>query len=334
MTRTRIGALAAALVCLAACEPVAVAPEPSAAPTSIVEPTPTTTAEQPTATVIPGPTTTTVIPTPTVTAQPPTTVVVPPPVTVTPTPTTTTVVPAPPAGRVYPWHTNIVSTTFWVGEIFDPQLPDGSQVCSTYDSAWALHWSGISNGKAGSGSDCEGSPVGGCDGAPVKDNPCATEPRTAPDFWPTKVTPRENPFYLDLPFDDMNDSTGFKSRCQVIPWAKDDPSHCGDTKNSYMKNRWVHLVGASGRDCYGQIEDAGPSSGSAYHDSAYVFGADDKRPAHKDFNNAGLDVSPALNGCLGFRDLDGENDTVRWQFIDQPPAGPWTRIVTTSGVTP
>lgn len=330
--RALVAALAFAL--LTACGPVTTTPEPSSAPASTSEtaPTttevpPTTTAEQPTATMLPGPTTTTLIPTPTVTAQPP-------PVTVTPSPTTTTVVPAPPAGRAYPWHTNIVSTTFWVGEIFDASIPDGSQVCSTYDSQWALHWGGIKTGVAGKGTDCEGSPTGSCDGVPGKST-CATEVRKAPDFWPTKVTPRENPFYLDLPFDDMNDSTGFKTRCTVIPWAKDDPAHCDDTKNSYMKNRWVHLVGASGRDCYGQIEDAGPSSGSAYHDSDYVFGTNDARPANKKFGAAGADVSPALNGCLGFAELDGDGDHIRWQFVDvsDVPPGPWTKVVTTSGVT-
>ena len=28
----------------------------------------------------------------------------------------------------YPWHTDIVATTFWVGEVFDPNASDGSQV--------------------------------------------------------------------------------------------------------------------------------------------------------------------------------------------------------------
>ena len=48
--------------------------------------------------------------------------------------------PVSPSG--YPVHTNIVSTTFWVGEIFNASIADGSQVCSTYDSLWAFHWSG------------------------------------------------------------------------------------------------------------------------------------------------------------------------------------------------
>ncbi|MFZ7088526.1 LysM domain-containing protein [Curtobacterium sp. RRHDQ10] len=47
-----------------------------------------------------------------------------------------------------------------------------------------------------------------------------------------------------------------------------------------------------------------------------------------------MDVSPALNGCLGYA-LDGEDDRVDWRFLDdhEVPAGPWTTLVTTSGLT-
>jgi hypothetical protein len=244
----------------------------------------------------------------------------------------------PGSGRVYPVHTGIVSTTFWVGEVFDPSLPDGSQVCSTYDAQWAYHWSGVINGTASASSTaCPRSVVGGCDGVPGPGT-CATEPRTAANgYFPTKVAPKENPFYLDLPFDDLNDSTGFATRCNVIPWANDPgyAGHCNDGNFSYMKNRWVKLTGPNGNTCYGQVEDAGPSSGSKYHDSTYVFGANDARPANKLFNGAGADVSPALNGCLGYSELDGQNDKVNWQFVDAAdvPPGPWTQIITTSGVT-
>lgn len=288
-------------------------------------------------TTAPVPTSTVVVPTPTVTAQPPTTTVVPPPVTVTPVPTTT--VPPPVTGKVYPWHTKIVATTFWVGEIFDPKLPDGSQVCSTYDSKWALHWSGLTTGTVPSNADgCPGSPKGGCDGVPGAKGTCSTEARDASNgYFPKspKVTPRENPFYLDLPYDDINDPIGFKDRCKNIPWAADDLAHCGDTKNSYMKNRWVRIVGPNGKTCYGQNEDAGPSHGSLYHDAAYVFGANDKQPIQGQFGNAGMDVSPALNGCLGFSELDGDGDKISWQFVDRKdvPEGPWTRVVTISGFT-
>lgn len=47
-----------------------------------------------------------------------------------------------------------------------------------------------------------------------------------------------------------------------------------------------------------------------------------------------MDVSPALNGCLGFSNLDGQDDRVDWQFVDEEdvPDGPWRRIITTSQV--
>lgn len=250
------------------------------------------------------------------------------------------------SGRDYPVHSNIVATTFWIGEVFDPALPDGSQVCSTYDAQWAFHWSGIDRGRVPeSAGGCPGSIVGGCDGvANTLHETCETEPRTAGNnFFPgSGLTPLANPFYLDLPYDDLHDPVGFRERCNVIPWASDPgyAGHCDDGPDadqpfSYMKNRWVRITGPSGNVCYGQIEDAGPSHDDLYHDAAYVFGADDARPIQQHFNNAGMDVSPALNGCLGFRELNGENDRVTWQFVDDidVPDGPWTVTITTSGVS-
>lgn len=219
------------------------------------------------------------------------------------------------SGRAYPLHTAIISTTFWVGEIFDPTAPDGSQVFSTFDSKWEVHY-------------------GGCDGDATSGS-CQTEARAADNgFFPRKMTPLENPFYLDLPFDDLNDATAFAMRATVIPWAS-DPGYAGrasDRSFSFMKNRWVKLSRA-GHVCYGQIEDAGPGQ---YHDAAYVFGSGDARPANTRFNGAGMDVSPALNGCLAFTELNGQNDAVSWQFVDDidVPDGPWKRLVTTSGITP
>jgi hypothetical protein len=249
-----------------------------------------------------------------------------------------------------PLHTNIVATTFWVGEIFNASLSDGSQVCSTYDSKWALHHTGKQLGGS-TDTGCGGSPVGGCDGpstgSTLSSFTCTTEKRTAANgYFPTsQPTPLENPFYLDLPFDDINDSVAFKQRCQTIPWAAaanaaSGTNHCADSNYSYMKNHWVQLTGPNGKTCYGQVEDAGPSSGSLYHDAAYVFGSNDARPANKKFSGdssqgAGTDVSPALNGCLGFADLDGDNDRVSWRFVDRAavPAGPWLTVETTSQVT-
>lgn len=246
--------------------------------------------------------------------------------------------PPPPTGRSYPLHTRIVSTTFWVGEIFNGSLADGSQVCSAYDANWAFHWSGVNKGTVpASAAGCAGAIIGGCDGV-ASGSACNTERRTAANgYFPTQATPLENPFYLDLPFDDVNDATAFKERCAVVPWANDPgyAGHCTDAGFSYMKNRWVKIVGPNGHTCYGQNEDAGPSHGSLYHDAAYVFGANDARPVQGQFNDAGMDVSPALNGCLGYAELDGENDLVTWSFVDYAdvPDGPWKKVVTTRQVS-
>lgn len=220
-------------------------------------------------------------------------------------------------GRSYPAHTSIVSTTFWVGEIFDPNASDGSQMISTYDSSWYAHF-------------------GGCDGVNngTGVNQCQTERRTAANgFFPLHLVPKQNPFYLDLPFDDLNDSTAFRQRATVIPWANDPgyAGHARDTNFSYMKNRWVQ-ISRQGRTCYGQIEDAGPGK---YHDATYVFGSNDARPANSRYGGAGMDVSPALNGCLAFTELDGDSDRVTWRFVDavDVPPEPWkTTLTTTQGV--
>ncbi|MEJ1231100.1 MAG: hypothetical protein WDM88_11450 [Galbitalea sp.] len=239
--------------------------------------------------------------------------------TPTPTPTrkpTPTPTPTPPpstAANAYPWHTRIVSTTFWVGEIFDPTASDGSQVISTYDTNWYANY-------------------GGCDGQIVK-NACQTEKRTATNgYFPVHMTPKQNPFYLDLPFDDINDSAAYARRGQVIPWAS-SPAYAPylhDPSVSLMKNRWVELTKGTAT-CYGQIEDAGPGD---YNDATYVFGTNDARPQNTRYNGAGLDVSPALNGCLGFAELDGDGDALSWRFVEanQVPAGPWLQIVTSTPV--
>ena len=213
----------------------------------------------------------------------------------------------------YPWHTDIVATTFWVGEVFDPHAADGSQLYSAYDSQWYDSY-------------------GGCDGV-IAGGVCVTEARSADNgFFPTSMTPRENPFYLDLPVDDINEPAVFEARDTVVPWAGGLPyaEHRGDPSFSYLKNRWVELRRGD-RVCFGQVQDGGPG---VYDDVDYVFGSDDRRPANSRYNGAGLDVSPALTGCLGFTDINGAENRVSWRFVERRdvPEGPWTRLITTSQV--
>lgn len=260
------------------------------------------------------------------------------------------------AATPQPMHTNIVATTYWVGENFQ-DTGDGSQVCSAYDSNWAMHWApNDTEGNQGKlrqpNSGCNGSSIGGCDGVPGGISggqlKCATEVRTAannyfPSWASASRMPRENPFYLDLPYDDINEPdgnfTGRATRCNDIPWRNDSgyAGRCTDYNFSYMKNRWV-MIKANGKTCYGQIQDAGPAdeeNGSPhYDDRAYVFGSSDARPLNKSYGKAGMDVSPALNGCLGFSELDGIEKGVSWQFVEAKdvPQGPWTKVITTSQV--
>lgn len=214
-------------------------------------------------------------------------------------------------GRTLPWHLCLVATTFWVGEIHDPNAEDGSQMISAYDGWWYDRY-------------------GGCDGD-TTDGTCQTEERIpSNDFFPRNMQPKENPFYLDLPFNDVSNATAFSLR-HLIPWAE-DPGYAGNLQNtnfSYLKNRWVELQ-FQDKTCFAQIADAGPA---VYDDFEYVFGENDVRPKSQEYDNAGLDVSPAVVGCLGFIELNGTQTGVSWRFveaIDVPP-GPWKKVVTTSG---
>jgi hypothetical protein len=273
------------------------------------------------------------------------------PIQPTPTPTSTPTSPTPSApqsttGRSYPLHTNINSTTYWVGEQFQATA-DGSQVCSAYDSQWQYSFFHVKTGT-NTASGCQGAPTGGCDallktpGAKCDDiNSVASLRTPANGYFPTGLPQiYESPFYLDLPYDDYNqsnttDTTGYATRCQDVPWAN-DPGFAGNCTNqafSYMKNRFVKIM-ANGKTCYGQIEDAGPADdghgNGNYADAAYVFGTNDARPYNKSYNSAGMDVSPALGACLG--GTFNTDLTVNWQFVDNVdvPAGPWKTIVTTT----
>jgi hypothetical protein len=200
----------------------------------------------------------------------------------------------------YPLHENVRATTFWVGEIYDLSAGvEGQNIASAYDGRWMEHY-------------------GGCDGI-RRDGVCQSEPRTAANGWfPSSMTPSENPFYLALPFDDVNDPVAFAQR-NKMPWAGDRgyAGHLLDRHFSYMKNRWVGVTGPGGT-CYGQIEDAGPAQ---YHDFAYVFGRAEPVAGY------GVDLSPALFHCVGLRN-DAGVGTVDWRFVDVPPDGPWKRVVT------
>ena len=205
------------------------------------------------------------------------------------------------AQSTYPVHTGITATVFWIGEPVGNGSTENNAI-SAYDDHWLADYGGFDDWRSF---------------------------RTFPFFPP--FTPRENPFYLDLPFDDINNARAHALRRSVVPWASRDAAQLAGPKPfSLMKNRWVKLWHGT-HTCYGQVEDAGPY---VYDDAAYVFGTHNQRPRSKRANNAGLDVSPALRDCLHFDTLNDEDNKVGWRFVDRAgvAVGPWTRVITTRQV--
>lgn len=208
-------------------------------------------------------------------------------------------VPTDPAasGRDFPVHTGITAAVFWIGE----PIGNGSSednALSAWDDEWQERYGGYDDYENRNG------------------------------YYPLGFIPKENPFYLDLPYNDFDDNGARKPNAHnVVPWAGEKE---WGPRESMMKNRWVKIT-YEGNTCYGQIEDAGPYE---YDDHAYVFGTDDQRPKNKRANSAGMDVSPALRDCLKFRGLNNVNNKVDWQFVDfsDVPDGPWKEIVTTSQI--
>jgi len=184
---------------------------------------------------------------------------------------------------IYPLHKNISVTTFWIGET--GSVDNG--YISNHESAWDDKW--LSN-------------YGGVD------DPTGNRI--------TSFTPKENPFYVALPYNDF-DETGAKKvdLASYIPWATssaDDYSIC--------KNRWVMIVKGD-KTVYAQWEDVGPFGED---DKEYVFS--NALPKNTINNHAGIDVSPAVRDYLDLKDID----VVDWKFVDDidVPEGAWKKIVT------
>lgn len=185
----------------------------------------------------------------------------------------------------YPWKSDIVTTTFWIGERSSKNNPVPNR-SSSWDKDWASHYGGT-------------------------DTPTRRE-RT--DFRPAAFVPGQNPFYVALPYNDVQ-ANGHKPEAQkIIPWFKDEFRAPGQ---SVCKGRWV-AIRFKGRTVYAQWEDCGPFRTDH---SAYVFG--DERPKKNLNKGAGLDVSPAVRDALGMDDTD----VTDWKFVDfdEVPHGPWAK---------
>jgi hypothetical protein len=191
--------------------------------------------------------------------------------------------PAPRPGEKFPWKEKIVTTTFWVGEAPTKNNPVPNHV-SSWDENWAANFGGT-------------------------DDPDITK---RVSYLPAAFVPRQNPFYVALPYNDLTRGGHKIEAAQVIPWFKKDFQRPGKT---VLKGRWV-AIRFQGRTAYAQWEDCGPFRTDHYQ---YVFG--NERPKANLNRGAGLDVSPAVRDFLGM----AGTDVTDWRFadFDEVPQGPW-----------
>jgi hypothetical protein len=183
----------------------------------------------------------------------------------------------------FPWKTNIVTTVFWIGE-----QAGGNNPVPNYKSSWDANWTGNYGGF---------------------DNP---EPSSRRNYIPVGFTPRQNPFYVALPYNDVTHGQFKPEAPLVIPWFKAAYSEPG---RSVCKGRWL-AVRKGNRTCFAQWEDCGPFRTDHFQ---YVFQGE--RPKPNLNHGAGLDVSPAVRDYLGLQ----PTDVTDWQFVEvrDIPPGPW-----------
>ena len=186
----------------------------------------------------------------------------------------------------YPWKRDIVTTTFWIGE-----SPTKNNPVPNHASSWDMDWA---------------KKYGGTD---------SPDKNARVDFRPASFVPGQNPFYVALPYNDVQASGHKPEASRVIPWFKDDFKGKGKT---VCKGRWV-AIRFKDRVTYAQWEDCGPFRTDH---SAYVFGSE--RPKPNLNKGAGLDVSPAVRDYLGMND----SDVTDWKFVDfnEVPDGPWAKL--------
>jgi hypothetical protein len=194
---------------------------------------------------------------------------------------------APPQpGRGYPWKSQIVTTVFWIGEKPTENNPVPNRA-SCWDKEWSKSYGGF-------------------------DDPSSSH---RSDYTPVKFTPRQNPFYCALPYNDKAANGHRPEASRVVPWFKDAYTGPGV---SVCKDHWI-AIRKGNKVAYAQWEDAGPFRTDHWQ---YVFG--NERPKPNLNRGAGLDVSPAVRDYLGL----SETDVTDWQFVDfkDVPRGPWSKL--------
>lgn len=186
---------------------------------------------------------------------------------------------------VYPWRQRIMTTTFWIGESAAKNNPVPNDK-SSWDTQWEQNFGGYDTPD-------KGQRIG---------------------FRPAGFIPRQNPFYIALPYNDIDRNGTKPTASKVIPWFSKRFERNG---KSVIKGQWI-AIHYGGRVCFAQWEDVGPFKTDHWQ---YVFG--NERPAQNRNKAAGLDVSPAIRDYLGLKG----NDYTDWKFVEihEVPRGPWTK---------
>ena len=194
--------------------------------------------------------------------------------------------PPPSATQAFAWKQNIVTTVFWIGE-----EPSGNNPVPNRSSSWDKDWTRNYGGF---------------------DDPSPARRR---DFIPVKFTPRQNPFYCALPYNDKARNGHRPEAPTVVPWFKE--AYQGPAVST-CKDRWI-AIRKGNRVAYAQWEDAGPFRTDHWQ---YVFG--NERPKPNLNKGAGLDVSPAVRDYLGLE----PTDVTDWKFVEfkDVPTGPWAKL--------
>ncbi|HEX4696705.1 MAG TPA: hypothetical protein VH254_03445 [Candidatus Udaeobacter sp.] len=186
----------------------------------------------------------------------------------------------------YPWKTDIVTTIFWIGE-----QPSGHNLTPNRTSSWDKQWTKTYGGF---------------------DDP---NPACRKNYCPSKFTPRQNPFYCALPYNDKARTGHHSEAPRVVPWFNE--AYQGPAVST-CKGRWI-AIRKGNRTAYAQWEDAGPFRTDHWQ---YVFGNERPKPSLN--GGAGLDVSPAVRDYLGLK----QTDVTDWRFVElnEVPRGPWSRL--------
>jgi len=189
-------------------------------------------------------------------------------------------------GQRFPWKKEIVTTVFWIGEKPAPNNPVPNRV-SCWDKDWTKNYGGVDDPSPGHRSN----------------------------YIPVKFTPRQNPFYCALPYNDKAREGHRPEAPRIVPWF--NAAYQGPAVST-CKSRWV-AIRKGNRVAYAQWEDAGPFRTDHWQ---YVFG--NERPKPNLNKGAGLDVSPAVRDYLGLQ----STDVTDWRFVDfsEVPRGPWSTL--------